>query len=79
MSASTINIHMRPKPAKVGSAREAATAWLPMSAAGAAIAFVVAFVLQLSPYQAITATAMAGVLIFSGLVMRSYGKERGKS
>jgi hypothetical protein len=68
--------YMRPKQAKVIRATAAVTRWLPLSAAGAAITFVIGFVLQLPLYQLITATAMTGVLVFSGLAMRSYGKER---
>lgn len=49
--------------------------WLPMSSVGAAIAFIIAFMMQLPPHQIITAAVLTGTLVFSGLAMRSYGKD----
>lgn len=57
-------------------ARLAWTRWLPMSSVGAAISFVIGFVMQLPPHQVITAAALTGALVFSGLAMRSYGKDQ---
>lgn len=66
--------HMQGKPNRMDRSREAATRWLPISSVGAAITFVITFAMQLPVQQVITATALTGALIFSGLVLRSYGK-----
>lgn len=54
----------------------AVTKWIPYSSVGAAISFVVGFVLNLPPPQVIMSAALAATLIFSGLAMQSYGRER---
>lgn len=54
----------------------AVTKWVPYSSAGAAVAFVAGFVLGLPPAQAIVSAAMAATLIFSGLLFRSFGREK---
>lgn len=56
--------------------RLAATRWLPMSAIGAAIPFVIGIVMGLSVEQVLIAAAMTSTLVFSGLWMQSYGRER---
>ena len=61
---------------KLDRARLAATKWLPMSAIGAAIPFVIGVVLQLPVQQVLIAAALTSTLVFSGLWMQSYGKER---
>ena len=61
---------------KSDSARLAATKWLPMSAIGAAIPFVIGVVMQLPVQQVLVAAALTGTLVFSGLWMQSYGRER---
>ena len=52
--------------------------WLPLSAAAAAISFVIAFVMHVPPEQTIVASIMGGILVFSGLLFRSFGKEDDK-
>ena len=59
----------------IDRARLAWTRWLPMTSVGAAIAFVIGFVMQLPQHHVITATALTGALVLSGLAMRSYGRE----
>ena len=61
---------------KVDRARLAATKWLPMSAIGAAIPFVIGFIMQLPVGQVLVAAALTSTLVFSGLWMQSYGRER---
>jgi hypothetical protein len=57
----------------------AVTRWIPYSAAGAAISFLVGFVLSLPPPQVIVAAATTATLIFSGLAMQSFGREKESS
>jgi hypothetical protein len=52
------------------------TKWIPYSSIGAGISFVIGFVFGLPPPQVIVAAAMTGTLIFSGLAMQSYGREK---
>jgi hypothetical protein len=54
----------------------AATKWLPMSAIGAAIPFVIGVVMQLTVEQVLVPAAMTGALVFSGLFIQSYGREK---
>jgi hypothetical protein len=61
---------------KVDRARLAATKWLPMSAVGAAIPFVIGSIMQLPVGQVLVAAALTSTLVFSGLLMQSYGRER---
>jgi hypothetical protein len=61
---------------KLDRARLAATKWLPMSAIGAAITFVIGAVMQLPVEQVLVAAALTSTLVFSGLWMQSYGRER---
>lgn len=60
----------------VDRAKMAVTKWIPFSAAGAAISFVVGFVFHLQPVQVIVSAAMTATLIFTGLLMQSYGREK---
>ncbi len=57
-------------------ARLAVTKWIPYSAVGAGISFVVGFVFNLAPQQVIVSAALAATLIFSGLAMQSFGREK---
>ncbi len=57
-------------------ARLAVTKWIPYSAVGAGISFVVGFVFNLAPQQVIVSAALAAPLIFSGLAMQSFGREK---
>jgi hypothetical protein len=56
--------------------RLAATKWLPMSAIGAAIPFVIGVVMRLPVEQVLVSAAITGALVFSGLWMQSYGREK---
>ena len=67
-----------PKEKKPDRARLAATKWLPLSAIGAAIPFVIGFIMQLPVEQVLVAASVTGALVFSGLWMQSYGRERQK-
>ncbi|MDQ4101142.1 MAG: hypothetical protein M3115_03020 [Thermoproteota archaeon] len=53
-----------------------ATKWLPMSAIGAAISFVIGVIMQLPVERAFIASAITGALVFSSLWMQSYGREK---
>ncbi len=61
---------------KLDRARLAATKWLPMSAIGAAIPFVIGVIMQIPVQQVLVAAALTSTLVFSGLWMQSYGRER---
>jgi hypothetical protein len=61
---------------KIDRARLAATKWLPLSAVGAAIPFVIGSIMQLPVAQVLVAAALTCTLVFSGLWMQSYGRER---
>ena len=51
--------------------------WMPLSVISAAITFVIAFVMRIPPEQTIAASALAAIIVFSGL-LRSYGKVKAK-
>ena len=61
---------------KLDRARLAATKWLPMSAVGAAIPFIIGVIMQLTVEQVLLSAALTSILVFSGLWMQSYGRER---
>jgi hypothetical protein len=48
--------------------------WMPLSVIAAAITFVIAFVMRIPQEQTIAASALATIIVFSGLLFRSYGK-----
>jgi hypothetical protein len=48
--------------------------WLPYSLVGAAISLVTALVFHIPVGKTIVAITLAGVLIFSGFFLRSFGK-----
>jgi FtsH-binding integral membrane protein len=58
-------------------ASTAVRVWMPMAAVAVAIAFVIAFVMRIPQQQTIAASALAAIIVFSGLLFRSYG--RGKT
>jgi uncharacterized membrane protein len=58
----------------VDRARLAVMKWIPLSSIGAAISFVVGFILNVPPTQVIISAAMTATLIFSALAMQSYGR-----
>jgi hypothetical protein len=61
---------------KLDRARLAATKWVPMSAIGAAIPFVIGVIMRLPVEQVLLAAGLTSTLVFSGLWMQSYGRER---
>jgi FtsH-binding integral membrane protein len=65
-----------PEKNNLNRGRSAATKWLPMSAIGAAIPFVIGVVMRLPVEQVLISAAMTSALVFSGLWMQSYGRER---
>ena len=52
--------------------------WMPLGAIAAAITFMIAFIMRIPQEQTIAASALAGILVFSGFLFRSFGKEKGK-
>ena len=52
--------------------------WMPLSAVAAAITFVIAFVMRIPQEQTIAASALAAIMIFSGFLFRSFGRDKGK-
>jgi uncharacterized membrane protein len=54
------------------------TKWLPLSIVGAAISLVTALSLNVPIGKTIVAIALVGVLIFSGFLLRSFGKREGE-
>jgi hypothetical protein len=49
---------------------------MPLGSIAAAITFVGAFVMGFPQEQTIVASAFAGILVFSGFLFRSFGKDR---
>ncbi len=70
------NMQDEPERKKLDRGRLAATKWLPMSAIGAAIPFVIGVIMQLPVEQVLVAAGLTSTLVFSGLWMQSYGRER---
>jgi hypothetical protein len=52
--------------------------WMPLGAVAAAITFMIAFIMRVPQEQTIAASVLAGILVFSGFLFRSFGKEIGK-
>jgi hypothetical protein len=52
--------------------------WMPMSAMAAAFTFVIAFIMRVPQEQTIAASALAAAMVFSGLLFRSFGKDKTK-
>ena len=52
--------------------------WMPMSAMAAAFTFVIAFIMRAPQEQTIAASALAAAIVFSGLLFRSFGKDKTK-
>ena len=63
----------------VDRARMAVTKWVPLSAVGAAITFVAGFILHVPQPQVIISAVMTATLVFSGLAMQSFGREKEKN
>lgn len=69
-------MHNEPEDKNLDRGRLAATRWLPMSSIGAAIPFVIGVIMRLPVEQVLIAAAMTSTLVFSGLWMQSYGREK---
>jgi hypothetical protein len=52
--------------------------WMPLAAIAAAITFVIAFVMRVPQEQTISACALAAIMVFSGFLFRSFGRDRDK-
>ena len=52
---------------------------MPMAAVAAAITFVITFVVRIPQEQTIAASALAAIIVFSGLLFRSYGRDKTKT
>ena len=52
--------------------------WLPFSLIGAAISLVISLVLHAALGKTIVAMALTAILIFSGFLLRSFGKGKGE-
>ena len=50
--------------------------WFPLSAISAGITFVITFVLNLPVERVIAATALVSVMVFSGFLFRSFGRDK---
>lgn len=72
-------MHNEPDDKNMDRGRLAATKWLPMSAIGAAIPFVIGVIMQLPVERVLVAAGLTSTLVFSGLWMQSYGRERRQS
>jgi small neutral amino acid transporter SnatA (MarC family) len=57
---------------------DAVRVWMPLAAAAAAIAFVIAFVMRVPQEQTIVVAALAAIIVFSGLLFRSFGKDEAR-
>jgi hypothetical protein len=57
---------------------EAVRVWMPLGSMAAAITLVIAFVMGVPQQQTIAASALAGILVFSGFLFRSFGKDKDK-
>lgn len=52
--------------------------WLPLSLVGGAISLITALLLNAPLGKTVVAIALTGVLIFSGFLLRSFGKGKGE-
>jgi hypothetical protein len=52
--------------------------WMPLAAVAAAITFAIAFVMRIPQEQTIAASALAAIMVFSGFLFRSFGRDKGK-
>lgn len=55
---------------------EAVRLWIPLGSLAAAVTFVIAFIMGIPQQQTISASALAGFLVFSGFLFRSFGKDK---
>ena len=52
--------------------------WMPMAVVAAAITFVIAFVMRIPQEQTIAASVLAAIIVFSGLLFKSFGRDNTK-
>jgi hypothetical protein len=57
---------------------DAVRVWMPLAVVAAAIAFVIAFVMRVPQEQTILAAGLAAIIVFSGLLFRSFGKDKAR-
>lgn len=57
---------------------EAVRVWMPLGSMAAAVTFAIAFVIGVPQHQTIAASALAGIMVFSGFLFRSFGKDMHK-
>ncbi len=50
--------------------------WMPLAAIAAAITFVIAFVMRIPQEQTIASSALVAIIVFTGLLFRSFGKDK---
>ncbi|HSF51665.1 MAG TPA: hypothetical protein VLA74_12965 [Nitrososphaeraceae archaeon] len=55
---------------------EAIRKWFPIAAIVAGVSFVITFLLNLPIERVIAATALAGIMVFSGFFFRSFGRDQ---
>lgn len=55
---------------------DAVRVWMPLAAVAAAIAFVTAFVMRIPQEQTIAISALAAIIVFSGLLFISFAKDK---
>ena len=60
-------------------ASKAVRVWMPMAAVAAAITFVIAFVMRIPQWETIAASALAAIIVFSGLLFRLYSRDKTKT
>jgi hypothetical protein len=51
---------------------------MPLGSMAAAVTFAIAFVIGVPQHQTIAASALAGIMVFSGFLFRSFGKDMHK-
>ena len=56
--------------------QEAIKKWLPIAAIVAVTSFIITYVFNVPIERVLTATAMAGIMVFSGFFFRSFGKDK---
>jgi hypothetical protein len=57
---------------------DAVRVWMPLAVVAAAIALVIAFVMRVPQEQTILAAGISAIIVFSGLLFRSFGKDKAR-
>ena len=58
--------------------RDAIKIWIPLSAAGALISFIISFIMHVPLRQMVFAIIFTAALVFSGYFFRSFGRDKEK-